>query len=584
MESALRRQSSLGDGGTQPSPLRKQSSMGAGGTSPSPLRKQSSMNSGILSGSITGMEEKSHAFRKQSAMLHNGEVTIKLSKGGTAHRKVYDQTSKQERDELLSRLADIIKDSNDHAELKTTKGKLPIEAAYTVMKRVTEAAKVPILPVGMSTFNKLESLRTDPALRVLSSTSWKDFFSKPMFGGHGQQSGNGVGSGGVAGGPSTATGGTNSTGGTQPVQNAFGGTTNIHDPDEVDPMLDLMFDNLIVRVEFLWRQLKIPKKEQQFYLKSLCKRPISSMEQCKELASYIEKLEEHKVATKHVIKMIEHREVVVKKAYDVITALHRKFTKPSNSLSNGSQYVVEITGNQTFWKEELIISLDEVRCATLEVIKSVQLWRKSMWRPHGFYYKEINYFYKMKEDMKLLESDIILKIFESIPLLRDDLLCILFFHVDNFYTSQQGKSMSMRSFIRANNQAHSGNSGGPMDGNEYIDNLLKEFLHNIDREELKAAATVVLEEERLQQALATEQTALKSKGVFIPLLRPNNPAAYNGSNSPFVTSNSAGNSRPQTATSRPQSGQRSSGKQQSSFSPERDNSFSNFMPFGGSQD
>lgn len=48
--------------------------------------------------------------------------------------------------------------------------------------------------------------------------------------------------------------------------------------------------------------------------------------------------------------------------------------------------------------------------------------------------------------------------------------------------------------------------------------MLQEFLHKVNPRELKLAATIVLEEEMLQNALAIEHASLLAKGVFIPTL------------------------------------------------------------------
>jgi hypothetical protein len=49
--------------------------------------------------------------------------------------------------------------------------------------------------------------------------------------------------------------------------------------------------------------------------------------------------------------------------------------------------------------------------------------------------------------------------------------------------------------------------------------LIYNFSHKVDAQELELAATIVLEEDQLQSALAIEQASLQQKGVFIPTLR-----------------------------------------------------------------
>jgi hypothetical protein len=54
---------------------------------------------------------------------------------------------------------------------------------------------------------------------------------------------------------------------------------------------------------------------------------------------------------------------------------------------------------------------------------------------------------------------------------------------------------------------------------DYDSPLRESFFLDRDLDELRIAAKVVSEEAKLQQALSTEQRALREKKVFIPLLR-----------------------------------------------------------------
>ena len=496
---------------------------GAGG------RKQSVM--------MMDISQLSPSARKQSMMIANGQITIKLSKTSTARPFL---RNKEHRDGLLTRLADIIEDG--HAQQRTgeleTKGKLPIEAAYKVMKRITEAAKIPVLPAGMSTFNKLESLRTDPAVKVLTSTTWKEFFSKPKPGNDqkGNLNAHSLYSTIQATPSQFANTGHSSDKHGMMDGNNIGGDLGMIEED--DPMLDILFESLILRVNILWREVKIPVKEQQFYRKSLCKRPIQNIDQCKELAGYIEKLEEHKFLIKQVLKQIQIRETALKKCYDVLVALHRKFASGNSSHSSASTKTLNIAGN-VFWKEELILSLDEVRCASLEVIKHIQLWRRMMWRPHAFYYKGVNYLLKMKEDMKLLESEVFRKVLEQVPLQMEDLQCII------FNVNYQHGNSNTQHYNKYGYRSKSFRSQYPPDSPEaYMENLVNDFQSNIEKDELQAASAVVLEEEMLQQALSTEKEALQLKGVFIPLLRPNSNSSQQNNNNNTNTTISTQPSQP----------------------------------------
>ncbi|RYH16379.1 hypothetical protein EON65_30200, partial [archaeon] len=246
-------------------------------------------------------------------------------------------------------MALIIQESAS-APHESTKGKLPVEAAYIVMKKVTESAKAPIMPVGLSTFNKLESLRTDPAVTVLKHQSWKDFFVTPQAGSHS---------------PSLTM--------KQSGQTKF--NYYLHDPSgdkaaDGPTLLDVILDKLIGRIEILWEELKFPDKERRFYRKSLCKFPAQSLEQCKELSLYIDALQVYKEATKHVLIAIRTRERAVKRCFDVLLALNRKYARIVQSQNAAASRPSSANGStpglkskpdhQMFWKEELLVALDEV--------------------------------------------------------------------------------------------------------------------------------------------------------------------------------------------------------------------------------
>lgn len=441
----------------------------------------------------------------QRGSPHNRSV--RLAKLSSAQPLLMSSASKPQQ-KMLHRLALIIQESAATPN-ESTKGKLPVEAAYVVMKKITESAGAPIMPVGLSTFNKLESLRTDPAVTVLKSQTWKDFFTaqRPHS-------------------PALA----RSTG--------TGSKTVTPSAEQAEPsgptLLDVILDTLIGRVETLWDELRIPEKERKFYRKSLCKFPAHSLEQCKELSIYIEALQEHKIATKNVLTSILVREKAVKRCYDVLLALNRKYARilslhrdanmstgrPSSASSTpmlGRSAKLDSlpigSGVQTFWKEELIMALDEVRCASLDVIKAIQLWRRDLWRPHAFIYREANYLLKMATDMNVLESDTYQRLLALLPLELGHLLCVVFSReVLEAATSREVQLASQWAGIGQGEPE-------PQQEEDAVSAMVKEFTTNIEPNELEAAAKVILQEEALQQAVQTEQLSLVSKGVFIPLLR-----------------------------------------------------------------
>jgi len=344
---------------------------------------------------------------------------------------------------------------------------------------------------------------------------------------------------------------------------------------EMKHHLQQMFDRLVARVEQLWSELKIPNADRLFYRKSLCKGPPQSVEQCREIAAYIAALKVHHEATVNVILAIQTREMAIAKCFDVLAALQRKFSRTNQrettlgstvptlrssfsaqlnfhgaSAAAASGRLESDGGGSSFWKEELIVALDDVRSCSLEVIKRVQTWRRNLWRPHPFVYMGVNYVAKMKDDLSILESDIYTKLLALVPLKFSDLQCIVFFsntgvgktsfadtHAsqgNNFGgTGQQtvsnggsparppahplSSSMDFSSHVQQQQPGRS-SSINSQSGEIYIQQLLQEFLHKVNPKELQLAATIVLEEDMLQNALAIEHASLLSKGVFIPTL------------------------------------------------------------------
>ncbi len=354
-----------------------------------------------------------------------------------------------------------------------------------------------------------------------------------------------------------------------------------------DQVLQEILSVLIERTKELWSEMKISKKEQSFYKQTLCSLPAESIEQCHELSKYIELLEDYRTSTTQVIQAIRRREAAVSRCFDVIMAIHRKISHLSsstpnltatsssshafgpNATSSSLHSSFPLNSTQTthasasslssaarsdfFWKEEFLSVLYEIRVTTLEVIKQIQQWRKLLWRPYGFVWKDTNYLLKMKYDMNFLSTDLGKELCDLMTLSSSDLQCILFAQGTNT-NSNNGNSNhnTMSSTIRTTSTASksplprsSANNhritsvidqeelhyGSPehttLEENDpyryhqqYVQQLLLDYRKAFEFQELQDASLVILEEEMIQQAIGKEQVALKDKGVFIPLLRP----------------------------------------------------------------
>ena len=500
---------------------------------------------GTPMGRVNSTESRASFFQARTeggkTPTRRNSISVKLTKTSSARPVLYSELHR----EALMRVAEIIQEG-DNARVETTKGKLPVEAAYVVMKRVTEAAGLPIVSAGMSTFNKLNTLRTDPALQILKKNSWRDFFSqtdhtkkqpnRPSSRGHREKSPQVRSSSSL---PPAAPESDQPDGDRRGLEEA-----ELRQQSAV--LLNELAMILIERIRGLWQQLKIPAKERTFYEKSICALPVQSAEQCKELARLVAILQQHERNVRKVLASIRRRELAVEKCTDVLVALHRKFAAtagPSSSSSSAAlastDRLAELSRQQVFWKEELVLALCEVRATSVEVVRDIQEWRRSLWRPLPFVWMGRNYLLKMKEDFAVLESHPSMRrIFESLPLRLDDLQAVYFPEAaapQPAATQQSGAATLTPSFGRPQfspsprksqegrpGSAQAGGSGGGGQQEQYIAALLLHFQSQFDFLELQSAVAVVQEEAALQKAIALEEKALTAKGVFIPILRPLN--------------------------------------------------------------
>lgn len=366
--------------------------------------------------------------------------------------------------------------------------------AYRIMKIISDSTGVRNDPIGETTHQRLLSMKTDPALKMLSVQSWRDFFQA-----HGVSKENAH---------------------SQKPQD----TTAVQpESPEVQAELDENFYTMLTRVELLWDTLKMPAADRKFYRKSLCKGPPQSLHHCKEVATHINMLKMYQANTAIVLASIQTRENAVSKACDILAALYRKVaningrdfeSKAAAKLGAKPAIANRETGlrsenvNSDQWKEELLFALDDVRCTTLEVIKSIQNWRRCLWRPKPFIWRNVNYMTKIKYDMNMLDADIYRNILQLVPMRYEDLLCVVFFNAN------EGDDVGGISINDANRPENSDDTKEGANAK-----IVEEFINNIDGRELRAAAAVIMDDEMLQHAIKLEQESLLSKGAFIPTLK-----------------------------------------------------------------
>ena len=486
---------------------------------------------------------------------NKNDFRVRLSRTSSAQAVL-----KKERRKSCMKIDDIL---DDNKSMDTVTGKLPVEAAYVIMKRVTEEVGQPLNAAGLSTFNKLQSLKTTPAVDLLLQKSWREFFTKKKDT-HTLMSQTNINNNtnNILLPPGTTTTGT---------INSSNNAINLSTEDfklkqkEIKQHLNQTFKTLTNRVEILWKKLKIPHADQEFYRKTLLKKPIQSVQQCKEISNYIILLKKHEINIINILNAIQLRELSIVNCYDILSALQRKFSRLSNintlfntttttttnTTTNNNTNIIE---SNNFWKEELINSLHDVRNNSIIVIKLIQKWRKLLWRPQPFIYMNMNYLLKMKNDLNILETDMYIRLLGLVPLYYNDLQCILFISNNNTTSNSNSNNNTDRidtttSLSRNNSNTttlHSPNKHHTTTTNNntnnttssrnstykhtlpqqlqssehssYITDLITSFRQNISSKELQLAANVVLDEEVLQNALNIEHSSLLNKGVFIPIL------------------------------------------------------------------
>ena len=379
-------------------------------------------------------------------------------------------------------------------QLKGRDGKSAQDNAILVMKMVYEKTGTEIGAVqGKSASDKLHSLRVEPVVGVLRNESWRHFF----------------------------------TGKKTPadlaitehfkelevrkarMQRTMSALQGLPPPNTTNTIADQQqrvfdgiaktFEKMVARVEALWQTLQIPQADREFYRQSLCLGPPQSMDHCREIARYIDVLHNHRHATINVLKAIDAREMSLKRCFDVLEALHRKsMHSPEDEHGSSNHRVVKsrVGGGMDsaeLWRKELLLGLKDLQTLTVAVIRNVQIWRRNMWRPRGFVWRNQNYLTKIRMDMNVLDSDMYRKQLWQCGLQLSDLQCVAFPEAQR--EAESGAASSGSSSMRAL------------------------FLKGQDAAELSAASRVVLSEVTLCNALKIEARALQAKKVFIPTLK-----------------------------------------------------------------
>ena len=413
-----------------------------------------------------------------------------------------------------------------------TLGKNEFLDNVVVMKSVYKEINEPAISDGMTTMATLTGYHTAPALKLLEKRTWRNFFDEMK----------------STGGPykwvENKNSGNSSSHNPQPQRRGSGvrrprsavgaGEGHAHstsacarptpsplDPSNMAAALNDAFVRMCRRVEMLWDEVKMSACDQQFYRSSLLKGPPKSVEHCKEIARYIRALQLHRALTINVLRAIAEREQALEACFDSFAAVHRRMMREGNQDRTTVQEKAK-AGLLGFWREEICSSLADLQRTSLNVVRLIQAWRRAMWRPRAFLWRDQNYLLKIKVDMGILEAESYASLLQRLSVPTDALLCVSF--TDPALYRRTERKMPVRKAPSAKAAASSleekmnALAMGVAPSSEGSARALHDSLDEV-REQLLQAGTVVLEEEMLQMALAQESQTLRAKRVFIPSLK-----------------------------------------------------------------
>ncbi len=443
---------------------------------------------------------------------------------------------------------------------------LPNRKALDLLRRLNEAVNEPFHPVGISFYDKVQSVKVSNVEKVLSSITWREFFngkslmeankSKKILHEQAkqerqqQQTPNRK-----TALPKFAT--------VPPNFREIEIKNSVRKPPY--PLsIEQSFENMLSRVNILWKELRVPDYERNFYSESLLTKPYSIMK-CKALATYVVALQNHRDCTSEVLQLIQKREVALKEVQEALLNIFKP--RPTSLLDENGGHVTKIRSlkkessetiyepfspnrmhlQQAIFKEELLIVLKKLQMCTLHVIRAIQLWRENLWRPLPFLWIKqsngrsmaVDYLLKIKDDLLIIDTnEVAAEFINSIPLAREDLHLILFdlprnkFAESNFedsygtYESTKDSeyfqpemsrkfpenNIHPRNVKQINDFAEEDISKDPLRGwfIDHEDSVLEEF---------KVALDVVVLQPYLLSTLYKENDIMRRNGSFIPNLK-----------------------------------------------------------------
>jgi hypothetical protein len=278
-----------------------------------------------------------------------------------------------------------------------------------------------------SSRSKLRNLSTAPSEKILKQQMWKDFFGSTE--------------------NADSNNNNNSYAGKEKRRQPDDSNDHVHD-DRAEKELNYqrLYHRLVKRINHLWKELKVPLSDRDFYSVAIIKEKFQNVNQIDDLSCYVKRLLDHRKDIIQVIEAIKDREYIVEQCNSLLSVALRYYNIKYSTLHDDIARNIEKQEPHGIDKEkqlqhEIKSSLFKLQQVSCNVIKMIRSWREGLWRPQPFMYRGTNYLIKMNTDMNFLKSKSVHRILDSIPIEHQDLICVLF---DTSEEKTAGSSGSMR--------------------------------------------------------------------------------------------------------------------------------------------
>jgi hypothetical protein len=239
------------------------------------------------------------------------------------------------------------------------------ETAFLIMKKIHTTTGEVLPNKGRSLFENLQYIKTEPSVKVLQRTPWREYFQE-------------IGSTDQLLTGKDLTPKNQST----KYQNKSNFAFPKNNIQEVNyPQL---FDQLVKRIQGLWKELHIPDPDRDFYSYALLQGPYQNTSQIDELTRYVKALHQHRRATIDVLDAINTREELVIKCIELLASARRNSSLKFVPIQQGTQRKTEISDQNKEFANEIQEALASLRNASLLVGEKIKIWRQGFWRPHAF--------------------------------------------------------------------------------------------------------------------------------------------------------------------------------------------------------